>query len=65
MHEKMKQNNARFRIRKLFYIIVNGINFRNRCDYNRGLIQSQVKQKLAKLFPGSSDNGVILDGSDI
>lgn len=65
MHEKMKPNNARFRIRKLFYIIVNGINFRNRCDYNRGLIQSQVKQKLANLFPGSSDNGVILDGSDI
>ena len=58
-------NNACFRIRKLFYIIVNGINFRNRYDYSRGRIQSQVKQKLANLFPGSSDNGIILDGSDI
>lgn len=50
MHEKMKQNNARFRIRKLFYIIVNGINFRNRCDYNRAYPITS-KTKIGQPFP--------------
>ena len=65
MHYKLKHNNARFLIWKLFYIIVNSTNFRTRYDYNAGLTQSQINKNLASLLAGSSDNGVILDGSDI